>query len=85
MSCLSVQVSLARSRASVRGWDRGPTTLHLTLERAGAGAGWGFSLAGGRDTTGSSGRQEPRLWASVASIRADSPASQVNIIARFVN
>ena len=74
-------------QGSVRGWDRGPEKLYLTLERSKEDTAWGFSCSGGRDLEQwgalmsgvAARRQEAGLWLSVASVRDDTPASQANL------
>ena len=42
-------ITLARSRGHIKGWDRGPEKLYLTLERDDPKKSWGFSCHGGAD------------------------------------
>ena len=75
------------AQGSVRGWERGPEKLYLTLERSKEDTAWGFSASGGRDLEHwgalmagvAARRQEPGLWVSVASVRDGSPASQASL------
>ena len=83
-------ISHCRLQGSVRGWERGPEKLYLTLERGSAEAGWGFSCSGGHDLEQWGGimsgvavrRGEKGLWVSVERVRDDSPASQADLRSR---
>ena len=63
-------------QGSVRGWDRGPEKLYLTLDRSNLDTAWGFSCSGGQDLelwgavmSGVAARRHERgLWVSVASV-----------------
>ena len=74
-------------QGSVRGWDRGPEKLYLTLDRSNLDTAWGFSCSGGQDLeqwgavmSGVAARRHERgLWVSVASVRDDTPASKANL------
>ena len=71
-------------QGSVRGWERGPEKLYLTLDRSNLETAWGFSCSGGLDLeqwgatmSGVAARRHERgLWVSVASVRDDTPASE---------
>ena len=77
-------------QGSVRGWDRGPEKLYLTLDRSKEDSAWGFSCSGGRDVEHwgavmsglAVSRGEKGLWVSVERVRQDSPASQADLRAR---
>ena len=68
----------------MRGWERGPEKLYLTLNREDATAAWGFSLNGGSDILENGGfwsgvvtkRHERGLWLNVGNLREDTPASK---------
>ena len=74
-------------QGSVRGWDRGPEKLYLTLDRSKEDSAWGFSCSGGRDMEQwgaimsgvAARRQEAGLWVSVVSVREDTPASKAGL------
>ena len=71
----------------MRGWERGPEKLYLTLSREDTSTAWGFSLNGGRDILENGGfwsgvvtrRHERGLWVNVGSVREDAPAKKAGI------
>ena len=74
-------------QGQVRGWERGPQKLYLTLTRGEVSTAWGFSLNGGRDIMENGGfwsgvvtrRHERGLWLNVGSVRDDTPANVAGI------
>ena len=74
-------------QGKVRGWERGPQKLYLTLTREDTSTAWGFSVNGGRDILENGGfwsgvvtrRHERGLWLNVGNVRDEAPANEAGL------
>merc|ERR1719348_173777 len=82
-------LSSKHERRAMRGWERLPAKLYLTLNRQDKGEtqAWGFSMIGGSDMQENSAfwsgivaaRHQKGLWLQVGSVRRESPADQAQL------
>ena len=74
-------------QGQVRGWERGPQKLYLTLTREDTSTAWGFSVNGGQDILENGGfwsgvvtrRHERGLWLNVGNVRDEAPANKAGL------